>query len=325
MICESPLRSEIDCDLLTMEQIGTLTPTPPYNFPLILDVLSRYKYPSLDIAHDNAYWRVLRVDNALALIQVKDLGSVQSPALDVALVQTTGATYSDRLLAEVGQLLDVESDVSAFFLLAREHPVLWQVVEPLVGLRWLRTPTVFEALMSTVIEQQIAWIAAQKAQRWLVEWGGHCLHWDGRDYYAFPRPEQIASATIDQLRPLKITFKRMQVMIDVARQVINGELDLERLRQAPVEEGYKALVAIKGIGHWTAAWTLQRSKGWHNYVGHNDVALQAAVNHYFYGGEGRIPAQQVIDTFAPYGDYAGLAAHYTILRWVLDRYEQTGG
>jgi hypothetical protein len=56
-------------------------------------------------------------------------------------------------------------------------------------------------------------------------------------------------------------------------------------------------------------------------VGHNDVALQAAVNHYFFGGVGRIPAQQVLDAFAPYGDFAGLAAHYTMLRWVLDRYE----
>lgn len=174
--------------------------------------------------------------------------------------------------------------------------------------------------MTTIIEQQIAWVAAQRAQRWLVEWGGHHAVYNGRTHYAFPTPKQIAAAEIEDLTPLKITFRRMGVMIGVARQIVSGNLQLENLRDLPAEVGYKHLVDLKGIGHWTAAWTLQRAQGPHNYIGHNDVALQAAVNHYFYGSVGRIPGEQVIHTFERYGEFAGLAAHYTILRWVLDRY-----
>jgi DNA-3-methyladenine glycosylase II len=305
-----------------MKPIGTLHPTPPYNFALTLDILARYSHPTSDVVHDGGYWRVLQSGNELALLRVDSLGTPAAPELAVSLVEATGAVDHETLLAQIRHVLSVEADVSGFYTYARSEPALWAVVEPLVGLRWLCTPGVFEALMSTIIEQQIAWTTAQKAQRWLVEWGGNRIAWDGLDFYAFPTAAQIANATIETLTPLKITFKRMQVMIDIARQVVDGRLDLESLLHQPAEAAYEALMAIKGIGHWTATWTLQRANGWHNYVGHNDVALQAAVNHYFYGGSGKIPEEQVVQTFARYGEYAGMAANYTIMRWVLDRYEK---
>jgi 3-methyladenine DNA glycosylase/8-oxoguanine DNA glycosylase len=65
---------------------------------------------------------------------------------------------------------------------------------------------------------------------------------------------------------------------------------------------------------------VSRALGIFPAIPHNDVALQAAVNFYFHSGNGRIPAQTMLDTLGRYGDYAGLAAHYTLLRWVLDRY-----
>lgn len=304
-----------------MELIGTLHPIPPYNFQLTLDVLSRYSHPFTDVHYNGAYWRVLHQGERLALLRVVARGTMDDPALDVYLVGASGEMNHAALLDTMAHILSVNINPTPFYDAARRDAVLWQVVEPLLGLRWLRTDSVFEALMITTIEQQIAWTAAQKAQRWLVEWAGRSIPYDGMTFYAFPSPQQIAAAAVEDLTPLKITFKRIRVMIDIAQQVASGALDLEGLRHVPHEAMYKALVSIKGIGHWTAAWTLQRTLGPHNYVGHNDVALQAAVNHYFYGGTGKIPEAQVVETFARYGDYAGAAANYTIMRWVLDRYE----
>lgn len=307
-----------------MEPIGILQPISPYNFDLMLALLSRYIHPITDITRAGAYWRVLRIDKMLALLRVDNCGTSEAPKLAVSLVETDGTVNWDTGLAAMAYILGVDTDLSAFYAYARCDSILWQIVAPLVGLRWLRTPSVFEALMTTIIEQQIAWTAAQKAQRWLVEWGGNQITWNGVDFYAFPTPEQIAAATIPAFIPLKITFKRMNVMIDIAKQVATGLFDVERLRYCPMEEAYQELVSLKGIGHWTAIWTLQRARGGHNYVGYNDVALQAAVNHYFYGGTGRIPAEKVAETFERFGEYAGIAANYTIMRWVLDRYVANG-
>lgn len=303
-----------------MDKLTTLFPTPPYNFDLLLNVLSRFAHPTLDIARDGAYWRAFRSRDGLALVRVTSRGTIDAPALDVHLMAATGEINTQQIVADVSHILHIEAERSGFLTLAQEDVGLWRVVEPLVGLPEWRTATMFEALSQTIIEQQIAWVTAQRAQRWLVEWAGECIPYAGLNYYTFPTPERLAEATVDDLKPLKITFKRMALLIDLAEQITDGRLDLERLEYETPETAYQHLLAIKGIGHWTAAVTLERAFGHKDWVAYNDVVLQAATNRYFYGGAGRIPPEQVNDTFARYAPYGGLAAHYTMIRWVMEQY-----
>lgn len=318
-----------------MQVIGVLKPAQPYKFGLLLDILSRFAHPTLDYARDGAYWRALRVGEKLVLVKVEEVPSPPNPlslmargnvskldaeqCLSVSAVVNEGAVEAEAVLNALAQVLPLERDDAGFEAAARADATLWSVVEPLIGLPAWRTATLWEGVAQAIIEQQIAWVAAQKAQRWLVEWAGNCVEHDGQRYYAFPTPAQIAAATVDDLKPLKITFKRMALLIDLAQQIMDGRLDLEGLRDGSVEEAYQRLLTVKGIGHWTAAVAVGRTFG-HAHVTHNDVALQAAVNRYFYGGSGRIPAEQLIATFEPYGAYAATAAHYTLMRWVLDVY-----
>jgi len=303
-----------------MTLLATLYPTPPYNFPLLLDVLSRFAHPTLDVVRDGAYWRAVRSGDGLALVKVTDHGTTDAPALDVHLVAQTGAVDAQTALADVQHILYTDAGRADFLEMARVDERLWRLVAPLVGLPEWRTINLFEALMQTIIEQQIAWTTAQRAQRWLVEWAGACIAHDGAAYYTFPTPARLAAASVDDLTPLNITFKRMALMIDLARQIAGDALNLQDLADAAPDDAYRQLLSIKGIGHWTAAVTLERAFGHKNWIAYNDVVLQSATNRYFYGGIGRIPPGQVTDTFAPYGAYAGLAAHYTLIRWVIDQY-----
>lgn len=304
--------------------LGSIRPQPPYDFALTLDVVRRYAHPSVDHARDDAYVRCLRLPDASRVLVRVHADTGQPPGLHVHLLAASREPDDaavDAILAQVTQVLGTDLDMRPFYTAAREHPALWKLVEPLQGVRMLRSVSLFEALAVTVIEQQIAWTSAQRAQAWLVAWAGDGLVYNGETFYAFPTPEQIAAATVEDLTPMKITFKRMRLLIDIAGQVVVGTLDLESLRAAPPSAMYTALLALKGIGHWTATYAITRSHGpLHPYVGTNDVALQAAVNRYFYGGEGRIPPAQVEATFAPFGEFAGTAALHTVLRWVRDRY-----
>ena len=303
-----------------MTHLTTLYPKAPYNFPLLLDVLSRFAHPTMDIVQDGAYWRVIRSGEGLALLRVRSAGTVEAPMLDVELMAQSGDIDTQAVVGQMAHILHVDAGRRDFVTLAQGDAALWAVVEPLIGLPEWRTATIFEALMQTIIEQQIAWTTAQKAQRWLVEWAGDCILHEGKAYYAFPTPARIAAAGVEDLKPLKITFKRMALMIELATQVVSGELDLESFVGYTPDEAYQHLLSIKGIGHWTAAVTLERAFGHQDWVAYNDVVLQAATNRYFLGGIGRIPPQMVTDTFTRYGTFAGIAAHYTMIRWVLDQY-----
>jgi len=194
--------------------------------------------------------------------------------------------------------------------------LLAQTVQVLYGLHSLQADSLFEALALTIIEQQIALRMAQTAERWLLVWGGESITYEGEVYYAFPHPEQIAAAAVADLTPLKITFMRMQRLIDLARVAES----LEALRDQPAEIAYAGLIGFKGVGHWTVAWTLVRAQGQYPYVGVSDVALRAAVNAYYFGLPGRADVPLVDQTFAQYGEFAGIAAYYTLARWAFARY-----
>jgi DNA-3-methyladenine glycosylase II len=306
-------------------RIATLYPTPPYNFPLLLELLARY-HVAVDLSRRSfqEYWRTLRFmpsptsGEGFALVRVVNVGTVDAPQLDVYVMQARGEVDTELALRQLRQILSVEVDKRAFYAYARQDQRLWEIVKPLVGIRDVRSASAFEALSTTIIEQQISLRAAHKALRWLAQWAGDHLAHEGEAFYAFPTAAQIARATIDDLRPLKITFKRMALLIDVAQREACGELRLDELCVQP--DAYHALQRIKGIGHWSAALTLMRTRGDGNQVLHNDVALQAAVNTAFFGLSGRATPETVIEVFQAYGQYAGLAAYYTVMRRLLDHF-----
>jgi DNA-3-methyladenine glycosylase II len=297
--------------------IGTLHPVPPYDF---LNSVHASRYSSvMGIVRDGAYWRVLRSGWGIALVKLANAGTVDAPVIDVYVMASDGDIVAGGLLATVRRMLDIDHDLRLFYALAQTDASLWSIVEPLRGLRYVQSESLFEALAITIIEQQISLAAARRAERWLVQWAGDSMDYEGTRFYAFPSAGRLATASVSELTPLKITFRRMQAIIDIAQMEIAQSF--ERWRDLPADEVYAELIALKGVGHWTAAWVLIRGLGYFRYVGSADVALRAAVNHYFYGEPGRCAPEVMDAVFAQYGEYAGLAGYYTIARWALERYE----
>ncbi|MFN8418331.1 MAG: hypothetical protein U0528_03650 [Anaerolineae bacterium] len=293
-----------------------LKPIPPYDFDKLLQMLRRFPTTVLDHAVGDTYRRVLRVRDQLALVQVAT-NVTDSSLLRASVLTQTGQIDSAALTAELGKVLALVDDRRTFSEYARTNAPLHTAIEPVIALPMLRSQTAYEALVSAIIEQQISWRGALKAQRWLLEWGGHSLEHNGERWYAHPIPDQIAGATLADLKPLKITDKRIRLLIEVSQLVAEGKLQLDDL---PATDAYPILTAIKGIGHWTAAVTLSRTLRSTNYVGTNDVALQAAVNWFFFGREGRADVKTLVELFAGLGEHAGRTADLVLSRWVIERY-----
>ncbi len=299
-----------------MKFLGLLQPVPPYDFHLSIR-MARF-HSVLDTLRDDEYWRALDIQGAVALVRVISQGTPQAPQLAVYRAAATGPVDDALLLRRVRDLLGVAADMRPFYEHARHDAVLWPLVEPLYGLRHVRAASLFEALMTTIIEQQIALNMAQRGERWLIQWTGGRITHEGETYYTFPQPAAIAAASVDDLLELRITRIRMRVMLDVARQIVAGQINPEALQTADAIQ--QALLQVRGIGQWTAAWTVIRTLGEYPYISENDVALQAAVNHYYYQQRGRVAPQVVRQTLAPYGDFAGAAAFHILMQWGLAKY-----
>jgi DNA-3-methyladenine glycosylase II len=284
-------------------------PEFPYRFDLLLEIIKRFAHPARQVVHQNSLWRVTQ--GQLVSYTLLD-NHIQ--------INTPFQRHEEQLIRTSRHIIGMENNLTGFYDYAKQHSELWAVIKPLVGLPIFCTETIFEALITLIIEQHITWKNALRYQQTLMTIFNTDQSHEDIKVYDFPTPQQLSQATQEQLLPLKITHKRIDLIIKIAQDVVNGDLDLESLRAANAETTYKTLLKIKGIGHWTAGNVIGRALGQFPYISHNDVALQAAILYYFHGDEGKKSAQQVIDTLEPFGHYAGLVGHFTLLRWVLDRY-----
>ena len=112
----------------------------------------------------------------------------------------------------------------------------------------------------------------------------------------------------------------MDLIRETAAAVCRGDTDLESIGVLPPAQAYERLLALKGVGPWTANNVLGRACGQYPHVSTSDVALQAAVQRYFYDGAGQKGAAQVHEALDRFGEYAGMAGHFVLLKWVMDTY-----
>lgn len=295
-----------------MSEIRLPLPGYAYNFDLLLEVVRRIAYPARMLVQGAVLWRYT-CGRLLAYHQVGDTIVVRGDGLaDVDL---------DAIARKSTQALGLNRDLSAFYAHAKKDGRLWRAIEPLLGLPLFCTESVFEALVTLVIEQHISWKSATRAQRTLLQqFGADELIAEDRCVYDFPSPAQLAAATPSQLKPLKITDRRCALIIELARRVDAGALDLESIAGLDDSAACESLMQIKGVGAWTAGNVIGRAFGRYPLLAENDVALHAAVREYFYAGEGEKSADMVRQALGAHGTYAGLAGHFVLLRWVLDRY-----
>jgi DNA-3-methyladenine glycosylase II len=72
-------------------------------------------------------------------------------------------------------------------------------------------------------------------------------------------PEAILKLSEAKLRTAGLSFAKIKYVKDLASKVKNGELEIHKLDKLPDEEVIKELVAVKGIGRWTAEMFLMFS------------------------------------------------------------------
>jgi DNA-3-methyladenine glycosylase II len=87
---------------------------------------------------------------------------------------------------------------------------------------------------------------------------------------------EIAKATEEDLRACGLSNAKIRTLGAVAEAIVDGGLDLEALGELDAEDAHKALVAVKGIGPWTADIFLLFCLGHPDAFPAGDLALQEA-------------------------------------------------
>jgi len=129
-----------------------------------------------------------------------------------------------------------------------------------------------------------------------------------RRYNSFPTPQRLAAVTEADLRACKMGF-RAPHLLAAARQIAEGRLDLERLRQLPLPEAREELIRLRGVGGKIADCVLLFAYGFDGAFP-VDVWVERALRELYFPR--RRVGDQRLRHFAAthFGPHAGYAQQY---------------
>ena len=178
-----------------------------------------------------------------------------------------------------------------FYEAAQQDTPLSAIVNQYHGLHLPHTASVYEAVVLAILGQQIATNVARIIRTLIIESHGPNQVFDGEDFYAFPRPETLGGLSIEELRGMKLSQRKAEYVQGISLASKNFSPDsspdgFESLHRMSDEDVVASMVALRGLGIWTAEGGLIRALGRPDALPLGDLALRRVVSRvYFEGAE----------------------------------------
>ncbi len=292
----------------------TITPVSPFDFHLSARIFAGGD-PHIRTYEHGKYWQVLRLNEKLVLVTITSSGRIDNPKLEVELKSNAELSTNDQKRAEeiVSSLFNLTCDLTAFYEEVKNDTIMSTLTRQLKGLKSPTTPMVFEALVDSIIEQQISLNVAHVLERNVIKTFGATLELDEKVYYAFPTPQNIAHGTVEQLRNCGLSMRKAEYIHGIATAIVKGELDLEHFKTYEDAEAIiKELCKVRGIGVWTAELTMLRGMHKLEAFPADDLGLRRHIAHY-YCNDLKISSVEARKIAEKWGRWKGLAGFYLIL------------
>ncbi|WP_342617885.1 DNA-3-methyladenine glycosylase 2 family protein [Rhodoferax sp. GW822-FHT02A01] len=148
----------------------------------------------------------------------------------------------------------------------------------------------FITLARSIVGQQISVSAAQKV-------------WDR--FALLPRkitPANVLRLKVDDMRAAGLSARKVEYLVDLALHFDSGALHVKNWASMPDEEIIAELVAIRGIGRWTAEMFLIFHMMRPNVLPLDDVGLITGISRNYFSGDvvSRSDAREVAAAWVPY-------------------------
>ena len=245
---------------------GSLTLRLPTRAPFagheVLAFLGRRAIPGVETFVDGVYSRVMGLPGGHGVVTLR-AGDDPSSASIEASVRLTDLADLNTAVQRVRRLLDLDADPVAVAERLGPLPVLGPLARRAPGRRSPGSVDPFETAVRAIVGQQISVSGARTVTARIVESVGEAATVAEPGLtHRFPTPEALAEAPDDAFA---MPTRRRDAIRGLARAVASGEVELDV--GADREETRSSLLALSGIGPWTADYVVMRG------LGHPDVGL----------------------------------------------------
>lgn len=253
--------------------------TQPYRFDLLLAFFKTRAMAGVELVEDGSYSRTVRIaddEGAEKLGWVRVENGADNANLLLTLSESL-LSASQFVLERVSRQFDLACNPVAVY----EGLSGLEELAPGANVPGTRLPGCFdpfETACRAVLGQQVTVAAANKLAARVVQAFGTPLETGVPGLtYAFPTAQQIASmedieGAFGQLGVIKSRSRTIQ---SIARGLVSGELDFSLPCDAPQQ--IQNLLAIKGIGPWSANYIAMRCLGYADAFLETDAGIKHAL------------------------------------------------
>jgi len=179
----------------------------------------------------------------------------------------------------VRQLFSLDDPIGEFYRQTRSEPTLRGTERQFRGLRIPRDANLYEALLHSIVGQQLSVAAANALKRRLLERYGRVLDADGIGVPLVPPPTALLAAGPRALRALGLSRVKCAALVALAAWNARAP-SASRLKSRPIEAARAELEGLHGVGRWTAENALLRGTGRRDVFVAGDLGVRVALEKY---------------------------------------------
>jgi AraC family transcriptional regulator of adaptative response / DNA-3-methyladenine glycosylase II len=229
----------------------------PLDFPALLEFLRARALPGIEVVDEDSYCR--RIGDAQLRVWRHASRESLSLELDVAL-----APMLARIVAAVRRLFDLDAEPQVIAQVLRGDRLLAPLVRRRPGLRVPGGFDPFETALRAVLGQQVSVAAATTLSGRLL------AHFDG-----VPSPHALARSSAESIAALGLPLARARALVGLADAWDRGAIACAP--GSDPEQLHASIVAIPGLGAWTAEYLSMRALHFPDALPAGDLALRKAL------------------------------------------------
>ena len=305
-----------------MAQAAALTllirPVAPFRLDLTVWALRRRARNAIDRWDGTTYRRVVVIERRPLEIAVRQSGSPAEPRLIVTAApppRTSAGRQHVRSIVDC--LFGSRIDLAEWYRLAERDRRLRILAERFRGVKPPRFPSVFEAVVNAFACQQLS---LEVGIQLLNRLAAVCDVRRGSApdvQYAFPSPRDVAPGRPAKYQAIGFSRQKVRALLTLARAIERRDVDLETLPGKDDATVCGELLALRGVGRWSAEYVMLRGLGRLHVFPGDDVGAQKRLTRWL-GRSGPLDYAGVRKAVAPWRPYAGLGYFHLLLDGLSD-------
>ena len=274
---------------MTSQVTRRLTPPERYHFGASVRPLLAPRHDPCGSFAGSDFWLAMRTPDGPATLHLH--------CSDGALVATGHGPGAGWVVERADAIAGLRDDLSDFPALAAAHPLVARLAKTFAGVRMPATGQVFPRLLRAVLEQKVTGQEAYRAYRAI------CRHFGEPapgpvELVLPPDPAAVAATPYWVFHPFGVEQRRTQALQRVA-------LIAERLeRCTDAADATRRMVAVSGIGPWTAAEVVRTAYGDPDAVSVGDFHIPNTVA-WALAGEARGTDARMLELLEPFRGHRG--------------------